>query len=109
MAEIAVPTAGGISNAMRNYGMGFVAGIGYRLVSRIAGSSLIGGAVTSAVVSATVKGPVGEYIAVSTGFQAGTQMNIADNLVPSGLSNLFGNLGGGQQQAQIRATSVAII
>tara|TARA_Y100000310_G_scaffold74030_1_gene70183 strand:- start:46 stop:357 length:312 start_codon:yes stop_codon:yes gene_type:complete len=90
--SIAVPTAGGLTRSLSNYGVGLIAGIGYRLISGFTGSGLIGGAIAAAATGAMVKGVAGEIIAVNAGFLTGQQ----------GLGNLgLGNfLGGGRAGAQ---------
>ena len=88
-ASIAVPTAGGVGRSLTNYGVGILAGIGYRMVSGITGSGLIGGAISAAVTGAMVRGVAGEIIAVNAGFATGQQ-----GLGNLGLGNALGRLTG---------------
>jgi len=89
-SSIQVPSAGGVGKSLGNYGVGLIAGIGYRLISTFTGSGLIGGAIAAAVTGAMVKGPAGEIIAVNAGFLSGQATNL---LGGGGL--LGGLLGGG--------------
>jgi len=89
---IAVPTTAGLGKGLTNYGIGVIAGIGYRIISRMTGSGLIGGAISAAVVSAMVRGPAGEMIATITGFQTG-QVGLEGLQLP-------GFLGGGSQRPE---------
>ena len=87
-ASIAVPTAGGVTRSLTNYGVGILAGVGYKMISGITGSGLIGGALSAAVTGAMVKGSAGEVIATMAGFQTGQ-----GGLGSLGLGGLLG--GGG--------------
>jgi len=72
-ASIGVPTVSGVQNSLMSYGVGIMAGVGHKLISGFTGSGLIGGAVAAAVVGATVRGTLGEMIAVNLGFNVGLQ------------------------------------
>lgn len=89
--RMGMPTTGQFQGALQSYGVGLMSGIGFNLVSGFTGSGLIGGALSAAIVGATVRGPVGDSIAAILGFQAGQ----------AGLGALgLGNLGlGGLQGA----------
>ena len=87
-ASIGIPTAGGVTRSLTDYAVGVLAGVGYRLVSGMTGSGLIGGAIAAGVVGAVVKGKAGEIIAINLGFQTG-QAGIGG----LGLGNMLGGLG----------------
>jgi len=96
-ASIGIPTAGGIGRSLGQYGTGFIAGLGFRLISQMTGSSLIGGALAAALTGAIVKGAAGEIIAISVGFASGQGgLGQLSNLVPGFLG---GGGGGGAQNA----------
>jgi len=94
-ASIAVPSVGGIQKSMMSYGVGILAGVGYQMITKVVGSSLIGGAVAAAVTGAAVKGQIGEMIAVNLGFQVG-QLGIGG----LGLGGLLPGFGGGAVQQE---------
>jgi len=93
-ASIALPTMGGIQKSLMSYGVGILAGVGYQFVSRFIGSGLIGGAVAAAAAGASVRGQVGEMIAVNLGFNVGMQGIGQFGL--GNLGNLLPGLNGGQ-------------
>lgn len=72
-ASIGVPTISGVQNSMMSYGVGILAGVGYKLITGFTGSGLVGGAIAAAVVGATVRGQIGEMIAVNVGMNVGLQ------------------------------------
>lgn len=94
--SIAVPSASNVMSSLQDYGMGAVAGVGYRIVSQVVGSSMIGGAIAAALTGAVIKGPAGKIIAVQLGFVAGQQLLAGGGLgsLPI-IGNLFGGGGGG--------------
>ena len=88
--SIGIPSAHGLGTSLSNYGVGLLAGVGYRLISGFTGSGLIGGAIAAAATGAMVKGVAGEIIAVNAGFLTGQ----------AGLGNLgLGALTGGRAAA----------
>jgi len=89
-ASMAVPTMSGVTGSLQSYGVGILAGVGYRMLSSFTGSGIIGGAIAAAVVGATVRGQIGEMIAVNLGFTTGQQ-----GLGNLGLGNLMPGLNGG--------------
>ena len=91
--SLAVPTAGGIGRSLGSYGVGIIAGLGYRVVSGMVGSGLIGGAIAAAVTGAMVRGPAGEIIAVNAGFTTGQQ-----GFGAIGLGDMGGLFGGGAER-----------
>ena len=88
-AGIAVPTMRGVQSSMMSYGIGILAGVGYKMISGFTGSGLIGGAVAAAVTGATVRGVIGEMIAVNAGFNTGL-----GGLEGLGLGGLIPGFGG---------------
>jgi len=72
-ATIAVPTGGAVVNTLQSYGVGVLAGMGYRMLSGFTGSGIIGGAIAAAIVGATVRGQIGEMLAVNLGFTTGRE------------------------------------
>jgi hypothetical protein len=86
---ITMPTAGKVQTNLMSYGAGIVAGLGFNVVSSITGSSLIGGAISSAVAGSLVDGVLGQVIAVNAGFAQGSR-----GMGALGMGNLLGGLGG---------------
>jgi len=89
---LGVPTGAAIAKSLQDYGVGVLAGVGYRMVSGLTGSGLIGGAIAAAVTGAVVRGQAGNIIAINLGFQSGQQ---GLGGLMGGLGNLGGLLGGG--------------
>lgn len=87
--SLAVPTGSNIGKSLGNYGTGLLAGLGFNLISRFTGSSLIGGAIAAGVTGAIVPGEAGRIITTTLGFTTG-----ARGLENLGLGNLGGGLGG---------------
>ena len=75
MAEIAVPTVGGVMDGIRNYAFGAVARVGFNVVSGFTGNGLVGGAIAAAIASSVIKGVQGDVIATILGFQAAAGFN----------------------------------
>lgn len=92
--SIAIPTGGNIGRSLQNYGIGLVAGIGFRVVSGFTGSGLIGGAIAAAVTGAIVPGKAGDVISISLGFQQG-QLGLGALGLGGGFGGLLGGGGGG--------------
>ena len=91
-AEIGVPTVRGVQSGLMDYGAGGVAGVVYRTVSQVTGSSLVGGAISAALASSVTKGQLAPIIAVNMGF--GTGLRGLQNLLGT---NPLGNMLGGQR------------
>ena len=68
--KIGIPTTGGIKDAMVDYGVGLLGGVGYSIGASFLGSGLIGGFITAGLVGSMVKGPSGRAIATILGFQS---------------------------------------
>ena len=71
MAEIGIPSVGGVQDALMAFGVGGVGGIVYTMAANLLGNSLIGGAVAAALAGSVVKGAKGDVIATIAGFQTG--------------------------------------
>lgn len=84
-AALGVPTMRGVQDSLMNYVVGIGAGLLFNIVSGFTGSGLIGGALSSSITGAAVRGVAGEMVAVNAGFAVGQ----------SGLGGLgLGDLGG---------------
>ena len=109
-ASMAVPTMAGVTGSMQSYAVGILAGVGYRMLSGFTGSGIIGGAIAAAVVGATVRGQIGEMIAVNLGFTTGQQgrgQRGRGNRLP-GLNGANGGRNGGSRNAAPQGTLVLI-
>lgn len=93
-ASIGVPSVSGITGSLQSYGVGVLAGVGYKMLSGFTGSGIIGGAIAAAIVGATVRGTIGEMIAVNLGFTTGQQ-----GLGGLGLGSLIPGLNGSAQRS----------
>lgn len=92
MAEIAVPTVKGVQNGLMNYGVGSLAGVGYRIATNVLGSGLVGGAASSALVGSLVKGQQGDTLSLILGFETGR--------------NLLNQVGGGDQEGAVPSNTI---
>lgn len=86
MAVIDVPSVGGVRRSLGKYGQGLLGGVVYTFASNMLGSGLVGGAVSSALAGAAIRGESGDMIATIGGFASGQNL-----LVDLGI-------GGGAQQ-----------
>ena len=84
--KIGMPSAGGIKEALIDYGLGAGGGIVYALSTAITGSGLIGGIAGAALAGSIIKGTRGTVIATVLGFMtivggltAGTQANASQD------------------------------
>lgn len=77
MAVVDIPSVGGVKRSLGKYGQGLIGGVVYTLASDMLGSGLVGGAVSSALAGAAIKGEAGDTIATIGGFASG-QTLLAD-------------------------------
>ena len=102
-APITMPTANKVQTNLMSYGAGFVAGLGFNVVSNLTGSGLIGGAMSSAVAGSLVEGVLGQVIAVNAGFAQG-----ARGMGALGMGNLIPNMNGNKIPANGRSVIATI-
>ena len=96
MADVMVPTMGGIQRSFGTYGKGLIAGAGYSIITRFTGSGLIGSAIAAAGAGSMVPGSEGTAISAVAGWQAGQQL--LQN--GGGLGDLLANFGMGGKPSQ---------
>jgi len=66
--SVGVPTAGGVKEALIDYGYGVGGGIVYSLASSLLGSGLLGSLGSAALAGSVIKGARGTTIATVLGF-----------------------------------------
>jgi len=111
--SIAIPTGGNISKSLNSYGIGLAAGLGFNMISGLMqnfglGGGIIPGAIAAALTGAIVPGEPGKIITTTLGFNLGMR-GFANLGLGSGLSGLFGGLGGGGQQTAVKGPSFQLI
>lgn len=74
MEHLGMPTVQGFKGGLKNTLWGGLGGIVYGLGTRITGSSLIGGLISSGLTAAVVKGTPGETISTVVGFRMGESL-----------------------------------
>ena len=89
MAIVDIPSVGGVTRSLGKYGQGLIGGVVYTFASNMLGSGLVGGAVSSALAGAAIRGDAGDTIATIGGFASGQSL-LAD----------LGLMGGNQTQEE---------
>jgi hypothetical protein len=97
---IEMPTMGGVQRNLMSYGAGVIAGLGYDMIGRFTGSGLIAGALSAAIAGSLVKGPMGEVISISAGFNQGSK-----GMAALGMGNLLPGFLGGPGNGNGRQTN----
>jgi len=86
MAQIGVPSVGGVKSALTDYAYGAGGAVAYGITSSIFGSGLLGSLASAALAGSVIKGERGTIIATTLGFL--------------GLMSSMGGGGGGEAAEQ---------
>jgi hypothetical protein len=69
-AAIGVPSGHGVKDALKDFGVGAIGGLGYAMVASMTGASFLGLAIAGVLAGSLIKGNRGEIIATVCGFLA---------------------------------------